>query len=88
MAVCSIGGTTQTRVAFVMQGDSSIAIVDCFSFRKFKTVPVRTALYGQIRAVLPTPGEAAADPTLSVKLYCLTKEGLLVISIRNTELPP
>ncbi|MBI2796191.1 MAG: hypothetical protein HYX65_05730 [Gemmatimonadetes bacterium] len=87
-AVCSIGGTTSTRVAFVMQGDSTIAIVDCFSFRRFKTIPVRTALYGQIRAVLPTPGEVGSDPTLSVKLYCLTKEGLLVISIRNSELPP
>ena len=87
-AVCSIVGTTQTRVAFVMQGDSSIAIVDCFSFRQSKLIPVRTALYGAIRAVLPTATELGTDPTLSVKLYCLTKEGLLVIPIRTGDLPP
>ncbi len=86
-AVCSIGGNPSTRVSFVMQGDSSIAIVDCFAFRKFKNIPVRTALYGPMRAVLPTSGELAIDPTLSVKLYCLTKEGLLVIPIRTTDLP-
>ena len=87
-AVCSIGGTTQSRVSFVMQGDSSIAIVDCFSFRRSKLIPVRTALYGAIRAVLPTATELGTDPTLSVKLYCLTKEGLLVIPIRTADLPP
>lgn len=86
-AVCSIGGNVHTRVAFVMQGDSSIAVVDCFAFRKSKTIPVRTALYGPMRAVLPTGTELAIDPTLSVKLYCLTKEGLLVIPIRTTDLP-
>ena len=86
-AVCNIAGNVHTRVAFVMQGDSSIAVVDCFAFRKSKTIPVRTALYGQIRAVLPTGAELAIDPTLSVKLYCLTKEGLLVILIRTTDLP-
>lgn len=86
-ASCTIGGNVHTRVAFVMQGDSSIAVVDCFAFRKSKTIPVRTALYGPMRAVLPTNGELAADPTLSVKLYCLTKEGLLVIPIRTSDLP-
>jgi hypothetical protein len=86
-AVCSIGGNVHTRVAFVMQGDSSIAVVDCFAFRMSKVIPVRTALYGPMRAVLPTSGELAIDPTLSVKLYCLTKEGLLVIPIRTTDLP-
>ena len=38
-------------------------------------------------AALPTSGELLIDPTLSVKRYCLTNEGLLVIPIRTSDLP-
>jgi hypothetical protein len=82
------GGLTKNRVSFVMQGDTSIAVVDNFTFRQWKVIPVRTALYGPMRAVLPTAAELVADPNLSVKLFCLTKEGMLVIPIHNADLPP
>ena len=82
------GGLTKNRVTFVMQGDTSIAVVDNFTFRQWKVIPVRTALYGPMRAVLPTPAELVIDPALSVKLFCLTKEGMLVIPIHTGDLPP
>lgn len=74
------------RVSFVMQGDTAIAIVDTYYFYQRKLIPVRTELYGPMRAELPLPSERLADPTLRVKLYAMTKEGLLVIPIRQRDI--
>lgn len=77
---------TLTRVAFASQGDTSIAVIDAYNFVLRKVLPLRTALYGPIRAVLPTAAELTADPELTVKLYCLTREGLLVIFLRKADI--
>lgn len=77
---------TLTRVAFAAQGDTSIAVIDAYNYVLRQVIPVRASLYGPIRAVLPTAAEAAADPELSVKLYCLTRDGLLVIFVRKEDL--
>jgi hypothetical protein len=70
------------RVAFVASGDMSIQIVDTYSYRLRGRIPIRTNLYGALRAVLPSPAELAVDPTLVVKLFGLTPEGLVVIDVR------
>ncbi len=74
------------RVAFVASGDKSIQIVDSYSYRLRGRIPIRTNLYGPLRAVIPTPAERLADPTLAVKLFGLTPEGLIVIDVRRGDI--
>ncbi len=75
-----------TRVAFVASGDKSIQIVDSYSYRLRGRIPIRENLYGPLRAVLPTPAERSADPTLAVKLFGLTSEGIVVIDVRKGDI--
>ena len=74
------------RVAFVASGDFSIQIVDSYSYRLRGRIPLRTNLYGPLRATLPTPAERAADPNLVVKLFGLTPEGIVVIDVRRGDI--
>jgi hypothetical protein len=74
------------RVAFVASGDFSIQIVDSYSYRLRGRIPLRKNLYGALRAVLPTPAERAADPSLAVKLFGLTPEGIVVIDVRRGDI--
>ena len=74
------------RVAFVASGDFSIQIVDSYTYRLRGRIPIRTNLYGPLRAVVPSPGEAASDPNLVVKLFGLTPEGLVVIDVRRDDI--
>ena len=55
--------TALARVAFVASGDFSIQIVDSYRYRLRGRIPLRTNLYGPLRAVLPTPAERSADPS-------------------------
>lgn len=70
------------RVVFVASGDKSIQIVDSYSYRLRGRIPIREALYGPLRASVPTPAERSADPTVVVKLFGLTREGVVVIDVR------
>lgn len=72
----------KARVAFVASGDFSIQIVDSYSYRLRGRIPIRSNLYGPLRAVPPTPAERVADPTLVAKLFGLTSEGLVMIDVR------
>jgi len=74
------------RVVFVASGDKSIQIVDSYSYRLRGRIPIRENLYGPLRASIPTPAERAADPTLVVKLFGLTREGLVVIDVRSGDI--
>jgi hypothetical protein len=74
------------RVAFVASGDFSIQIVDSYSYRLRGRIPLRKNLYGALRAVLPTPAESAADPSLAVKLFGLTPDGIVVIDVRRGDI--
>jgi hypothetical protein len=74
------------RVAFVASGDFSIQIVDSYSYRLRGRIPLRTNLYGPLRAVLPTSGELASDPSLVVKLFGLTPEGIVIIDVRRGDI--
>jgi hypothetical protein len=74
------------RVAFVASGDMSIQIVDSYSYRLRGRIPIRQNLYGPLRAILPSPSEAASDPELVVKLFGLTPEGLVMIDVRRVDI--
>jgi hypothetical protein len=76
------------RVVFVASGDRSIQIVDSYSYRLRGRIPIRTNLYGPLRAVRPTAGERASDPSLVVKLFGLTPEGLIVVDVRAGDILP
>ena len=77
---------TLSRVAFVASGDMSIQIVDSYSYRLRGRIPLRTNLYGALRAVVPTAAEQNADPSLVVKLFGLTPEGIVVIDVRTGDI--
>lgn len=74
------------RVAFVASGDFSVQIVDSYSYRLRGRIPIRSNLYGALRAVGPTPAERAADPSLVVKLFGLTPEGLVMIDVHASDI--
>ncbi|HEY5546505.1 MAG TPA: hypothetical protein VIK50_10655 [Gemmatimonadaceae bacterium] len=74
------------RVVFVASGDFSIQIVDSYSYRLRGRIPLRTNLYGPLRAALPTPAELASDGSLVVKLFGLTPEGIVVIDVRRGDI--
>ena len=74
------------RVAFVASGDFSIQIVDSYTYRLRGRIPLRTNLYGPLRAALPTAAEVAADGSLVVKLFGLTPEGIVVIDVRRGDI--
>jgi hypothetical protein len=76
----------KARVAFVASGDFSIQIVDSYSYRLRGRIPIRSNLYGALRAVPPTAAERAADPTLVVKLFGLTPEGLVMIDVHASDI--
>ncbi len=74
------------RVAFVASGDASIQIVDSYSYRLRGRIPIRANLYGPLRAVPPTPAERASTPSLVVKLFGLTPEGLVMIDVHASDI--
>ena len=76
----------KARVAFVASGDYSIQIVDTYSYRLRGRIPIRSNLYGPLRAVYPTAVELGADPTLVVKLFGLTPEGLVMIDVHASDI--
>jgi hypothetical protein len=76
----------KARVAFVASGDFSIQIVDSYSYRLRGRIPIRSNLYGPLRAVRPTPAERSADPSLVVKLFGLTPEGLVMIDVHASDI--
>ena len=76
----------KARVAFVASGDFSIQIVDSYSYRLRGRIPIRSNLYGPLRAVLPSAAEKAADATLVVKLFGLTPEGLVMIDVHASDI--
>jgi hypothetical protein len=73
------------RVVFVASGDKSIQIVDSYSYRLRGRIPIRTNLYGPLRAVRPAPGD---DPNIVVKIFGLTPEGIVVIDVRGSDILP
>jgi hypothetical protein len=73
------------RVTFVASGDKSIQIVDSYSYRLRGRIPIRTNLYGPLRAVRAGPAD---EPGVVVKLFGLTPEGIIVIDVRAGDILP
>jgi hypothetical protein len=73
-----------TRATFVAGSDPVVDIVDSYYYRLRGQLPIRSKLYGPLRAVLPTAAEQAAG--IAVKLFGLTDEGLVVIDVRSTDI--
>jgi hypothetical protein len=78
--------SSPARVAFVASADRSIQIVDAWSFRQRGRIPLRENLYGPLRAALPSQADLAADPAIVVKLFGLTREGVVVIDVRRADI--
>ena len=73
------------RVAFVASANGTIEIVDSFHYTSRGTLPVRANLFGPIRVTHRFPSD---DPSVVLKLFGLTTEGLIVIDIRASDILP
>lgn len=72
------------RATFVAGSEPVVDVVDAYYYRLRGQLPIRSKLYGPLRAVLPTAAEQAAG--IAVKLFGLTEEGLVVIDVRGTDI--
>lgn len=72
-------GTASLRnLAFVASANGTIEIVDAFFYKRRGRINTKTNLYGPIRASGPMPGD---PPSVIMKLYGLSKDGLVVIDV-------
>ena len=78
--------TNRRRVSFVGAGEPKIQIIDSYFFRMRGELELRSPLRGPIRAINPTPAEAAAGVT--VKLFGLSADGLVIIDVLNSDIAP
>jgi hypothetical protein len=73
------------RTAFVASANGTIEIVDSFHYTGRGELPVRANLYGPIRVTHAMPGD---DPSIILKVFGLTTEGLIVIDVRASDIKP
>lgn len=81
------GPTTpqRDRLMFVASKSGSIEIVDIAYFNNRGTLPLKSTLYGPLRASLPlTAAEQAAG--IVMKLYALTPGGLVVVDLTAADI--
>jgi hypothetical protein len=87
----SSGSNASTRLGFVASANGTIEIVDTYHYTARGQLPVRASLYGPIRVTRSFPTDNAgvlpSDPNYVVlKIFGLTKEGLIVIDVRNRDI--
>jgi hypothetical protein len=92
-AFITSGRTDSTRTAFVASANGSIEVVDAAFFISRGTLQIKNNLYGPLRASLPfatdNQGVLPTDPNYVVlKLFGLTKNGLVVINLRASDIQP
>ncbi len=78
--------TNRRRVSFVAAGEPKVQIIDSYFFRMRGELPLQKPLYGPLRAINPTAAEAAAGVT--VKLFGLSADGLVIIDVLNSDIAP
>ena len=78
--------TNRRRVSFVAAGEPKVQIIDSYFFRMRGELPLAKPLFGPLRAINPTAAEAAAGVT--VKLFGLSADGLVIIDVLNTDIAP
>lgn len=74
------------RTGYVASGNQSIEILDIFHYLNRGNLPIKTNLYGPLRAALPGPTDAAQGIVL--KLFGVSASGLVVIDLRARDILP
>jgi hypothetical protein len=72
------------RTGYVASGNQSIEILDIFHYLNRGNLPIKTNLYGPLRAALPGPSDAAQGIVL--KLFGVSSNGLVVIDLRAQDI--
>jgi hypothetical protein len=73
------------RLAFIASDNASISIMDVAHFLSAGTLPVKTKLFGPLRATRPFPTD---PPDVVLKLFGIASTGLVVIDVRAVNLTP
>jgi hypothetical protein len=74
------------RTAYVASGNQTVEILDIFHYINRGSLPIKTNLYGPLRAALPPASDAANGVVL--KLFGLSADGLVVIDLRASDILP
>ena len=72
------------RTAYVASGNQTIEILDIFHYLSRGNLPIKTNLYGPLRAALPGPADAANGVVL--KLFGVSSSGLVIIDLRAQDI--
>jgi hypothetical protein len=73
------------RLAFVASDNASISILDVAHYLAAGTLPVKTKLFGPLKATRPFPTD---PPDVVLKLFGIAGTGLVVIDVRAVNLTP
>jgi hypothetical protein len=73
------------RTAYVASNNQSVDVVDIFHYLSRGHLPLKTNLYGPLRAVLPG---TADPPDVILKLIGVSKDGLVIIDLRSSDIKP
>ena len=72
-----------SRLAFVAASSGTIEMVDIAYFISRGKLTLKYPIYGPLKASLPMPGD---DPSVVLKLFALTKRGLIVIDVTQADI--
>ncbi|HVX41528.1 MAG TPA: hypothetical protein VHB25_18360 [Gemmatimonadaceae bacterium] len=74
-----------SRVAFAAEASGSIDAIDIAYYINRGHYLLKNPIYGPLRASLPMPGD---PPNVILKLFALSKQGLVVIDLTQADLKP
>lgn len=74
------------RTSYVASGNQTIEILDIFHYVNRGVLPIKTNLYGPLRAALPGAADVANGVVL--KLFGVSPNGLVVIDVRASDILP
>jgi hypothetical protein len=72
------------RTGYVASGNQSLEVVDIFHYINRGNLPIKTNLYGPLRAALPGAADAANGVVL--KLFGVSASGLVIIDLRAQDI--
>ena len=73
------------RLSFIAAASGTIEVVDIAYYISRAKLPLKSAVYGPLRASLPMPGD---PPEVILKLYALSQKGLIVIDLTANDIKP
>jgi len=73
------------RTAYVASNNQTVEVVDIFHYLNRGRLPIKTNLYGPLRATLPGPSD---PPDVILKLLGVSKDGLVIIDLRAGDIAP